>query len=305
MKLPKQEAWSREVPQARTIRLRSSADGALQPVLFYDSGSKRDKPLLLVLHSWMADYRQQFSIPYGVFAVKNDWIFIHPDFRGEFTDPNATASEFAVSDVLDALAYARAHSRVDTSRIYIAGFSGGGMMALLMAGRYPKEWAGVVAWVPVYDLVKWYSEKKGARHDYSGHIERSCGGPPLKGTSAEKECARRSPSSYLKNVRSDTPEILIVTGIRDNFVPPSHSIRAFNDLSTSGDRISDRYIGEIDSTRTLPSSMTGTFPDSLFEDAGLKVLLRKRSAKATLIIHDGKHDVIYNAGLQWLDSRRR
>jgi dipeptidyl aminopeptidase/acylaminoacyl peptidase len=305
MHLSKSKAWERAVPEVRTVRIVSSADGTRQPALFFDSGSARDKPLLVVLHSWSADYRQHFSIPYGVWAVRNDWVFIHPDYRGAFTNPRATASEAAVQDVLDAVAYAREHARVDASRIYLAGFSGGAMMALVMVGRHPHIWAGAVAWVPVYDLVQWYYTTRGSRHDYSGHITRSCGGPPLEGTPARRECRKRSPSMYLDNARKEKVRVYIATGIQDDFVPPSHSLRAFNDLARRRDRIADKDIMYIDARHRLPPGMSGVYTDSLYADAGVELLWQRYSANAVLKIHQGKHDVIYNAGLLWLSRQRR
>ncbi|KTD21544.1 alpha/beta hydrolase family protein [Legionella israelensis] len=105
--MPKAKAWKKAAPKVQSISIKSSADGSLQPALFYDSGSLRKKPLLLVLHSWSANYMQHFSIPYGVWAVENDWVFIHPNFRGDFDNPEAGASELAIQDVLDALEYAK------------------------------------------------------------------------------------------------------------------------------------------------------------------------------------------------------
>ncbi|MCZ7685347.1 MAG: hypothetical protein M5U28_43830 [Sandaracinaceae bacterium] len=65
----------------------SSLDGAPQRAAFYDSGSEREKPLLVVLHSWSATYLQNIAIPYARFAIENDWVFVHPDFRGEIGGP--------------------------------------------------------------------------------------------------------------------------------------------------------------------------------------------------------------------------
>ncbi|MBD3358745.1 MAG: prolyl oligopeptidase family serine peptidase [Chitinivibrionales bacterium] len=305
MQLSKTKAWKSTVPRIREVTITASSDKSAQPALFYNSGTARRKPLLLVLHSWSADYRQHFSIPYAVWAAKNDWVFIHPDYRGAFTNPQATASENAVKDVLDAVAYARKHARIDQSRIYIAGFSGGAMMTLIMVGRFPEIWAGALAWVPVYDLVDWYRETKGSRHDYSGHIERSCGGVPREGTQAGKECRKRSPSMYLADARGKRVKVYIATGIQDNFVCPSHSLRAFNDLAAPADRISKENIEYIDKRHRLPPQFSGTFVDSLYADAGIELLWEKTSANVTLKIYEGKHDVIYNAGLLWLSGRRR
>ncbi len=304
MDMPKRQAWRATVPEVQTVDILSSFDSTVQHALFYDSESERDKPLLVVLHSWSADYLQQFSIPYGVWAAENDWVFIHPDYRGAYTNPEATASEPAVRDVVDAVAYAKAHARVDDSRVYLTGFSGGGMMTLIMVGRHPEVWTAAAAWVPVYDLVEWYQVTKGARHDYSGYIAGSCGGPPLPGTAAEAECRKRSVSTYLKNARRKKVKVYIATGIRDNFVPPGHALRAFNDLARRRDRIPHDAIAHINEHHTLPPYLAGSYADSLYHDAGVELIFERRSRNAVVKLFDGRHDVIYNAGLRWLGEKK-
>ena len=53
-------AWYRRVPDIEEVHIPSSADGSLQPALFYDSGTARAKPLMVVLHSWSVGYLQYF-----------------------------------------------------------------------------------------------------------------------------------------------------------------------------------------------------------------------------------------------------
>ncbi|MBZ0158011.1 MAG: prolyl oligopeptidase family serine peptidase [Alphaproteobacteria bacterium] len=304
-KIPDLRAWKKIVPEVTTIAIKSSTGQTNQPALFYDSGSARKKPLLLVLHSWSEDYRQYFSIPYGIWAVKNDWVFMHPDYRGAFTNPEATASETALRDILDAVEYAKKNARIDESRIYIAGFSGGAMATLIMVGRYPELWAGAVAWVPVYDLTEWYTTTRNARHGYARQIANSCGGTPLPGTKAARECRKRSPSTYLKHARGKNVPVYIAVGIDDRFVPPGHAIMAFNDLAAEEDRISRADIEYINARHQLPPRLSGEYSDTLYADAGVKLLFERESAHAVLKIFEGGHDVIYNAGLYWLSTRRK
>lgn len=262
-RMPDLKAWKRAVPQVTAVTIRSTYDNTSQRALFYNSGSGRKKPLLLVLHSWSEDYRQMYGIPYGIWAVKNDWVLMHPDFRGTFAKPKATGSEAAVRDILDAVDYAKEYARIDESRIYVTGFSGGAMATLIMVGRYPEIWAGAVAWVPVYDLVEWYKTTRHATHDYSRQIASSCGGLPLPGTGAAEECRKRSPASYLKNAKGRGVKVYIATGIDDRFVPPSHTLNAFNDLAGEADRISAADIRHISSKRSLPRHLAGTFRRTL------------------------------------------
>ncbi|KMQ49834.1 hypothetical protein CHISP_3245 [Chitinispirillum alkaliphilum] len=305
MELSKEEAWETVVPRVETVWIPSSADGSDQPALFYNSGSDAKKPLLVALHSWSADYKQHYSIPYGIWAVKNDWVFIHPDYRGPYTNPQATASELAVQDILDAVEYAKSNARIDRSRVYLTGFSGGGMTTLIMVGRYPSLWTAAAAWVPVYDLVQWYETIQGAAHDYAAHIENSCGGSPLESSEAYQECKNRSASTYLSNAVGKDVQVYIATGVGDLFVPPGHGVQAFNDLAGEPERISPEDISYIDTNYRLPEHLLGEYSDELFKMAGYDLIFSRKSQNVKLQIYDGGHDIVYNAGLFWLGGQKR
>lgn len=302
---PSFASWEKTVPEVQTIGIRSSADGSVQPALFYDSGSEIRKPLLVALHSWSRDYRQEGSIPYGAWCVENDWVFIHPDYRGVFDNPNATNSEFALRDILDAVAYAKKNARVDESRVYLIGFSGGAMTALTMAGRHPEVWTAVSAWVPIFDLPEWYrynATNFPGRH-YAKHIISSCGGIPAAGSAAERECSRRSPSAYLKNARGRKLRIYISHGIQDDYAPPGNALKSFNQLADPADRINREDIEYIDRTRKLPKRLSGRYDDEFYRKAGKPLLFRKTSGNATVSLFKGGHDMLYNVALYWLSGQ--
>jgi pimeloyl-ACP methyl ester carboxylesterase len=304
MQLPKHEAWKRNVPGLEWIEIPSTADGAMQPALFYDSGSPGPKPLLVALHSWSEDFEQHYGIPYGVWAQENDWVFIHPNFRGEFNRPEATGSTLALQDVLDALAYAKARADVDPRRIYLVGFSGGGMMSLLLAGQHPELWTAVVAWVPVFDLEAWYGEVRRRHPRYAKEIRASCGGAPVGDSAAAHECRRRSPAAYLHQARGRHPRVYIATGIDDPFVSPSHSLRAFNALARPEDRLGADEIAAIAEERRVPAA-AAPGADPLYERAHTPVLFARESDGVSVRVFKGRHDVIYNAGLLWLSRQAR
>ncbi len=308
--LPKKKAWEKAVPEVEEISIPRKGDAPAQPSLWYHSGSQKKKPLLLTLHSWSADYLQHYGIPYGLFAVRNDWIFIHPNYRGSFDDSDATASEKAVQDVLDALAYAKAHAPVDEERIYLAGFSGGALMSLVMVGRYPEKFTAALSWVPVYDLNDWYRTVVQSSYEYTRHyrhdIEASCGGNPQEDEAAAEACRQRSPATYLENGRGTGIRVFISAGIHDHFVPPSHAIRAFNVLAEETDRISEADYRTLDSTEALPQGLRGEGEKNrLFEEAGFPVVFKRTSNHVTLCLFDGGHNIIYNAGFRWLSKQRR
>ena len=145
---------------AREVQIPSTLDGALQGAFFYVPPEAEPggapAPLMVALHTWSADYRQAASAAYLAACKRRGWVLIHPNFRGPNHRPEACASDLAVQDVLDAVAYARAHASVDPGRIYLCGASGGGFMSLTMAHRAPDVWAGVSAWVPISDLAAWH-----------------------------------------------------------------------------------------------------------------------------------------------------
>lgn len=298
-------AWRAWVPGIEPVEILRAGGGGKQRALFYDPRSDGPRPLLVVLHSWSEDYLQNIGIPYGVFAQRNGWVLVHPDHRGPYRRPEATASELALKDVLDAVAYARARADVDPSRIYLAGYSGSAMTALVLAAKHPETFAAVVAWAPIYDLVDWYELMRATqpqRH-YLRDIAASCGGPPLRGTRAEEECRRRSPSVHLRGAGGRV-HVLIAAGIWDHLVPPDHALRAFNDLAAPGDRIGDEDLAEITRTRRVPAHLRRAGGGPLFKQAGAEALLMRTSQRATLVVFQGGHDLLYNAGLAWLAGKR-
>jgi hypothetical protein len=77
-------------------------------MMFYKPKVDTSRPLLVALHSWSNNYRQKESVIYAEWCIANDWIFIHPNFRGPNNKPEATGSELVVGDVLSAIDYAKA-----------------------------------------------------------------------------------------------------------------------------------------------------------------------------------------------------
>ncbi|KKO06658.1 hypothetical protein LCGC14_0064660 [marine sediment metagenome] len=303
-------SWRTKVPEIEDITIPASADDTSQAALFYDSESERDKPLLLVLHSWSTDYLQNIDIPIARFAVENDWVFMHPDFRGKNDGgTETTASDLAMSDMEDALKFARENARVDSSRIYLLGYSGGAMNALHLASRHPDLFAGVSVWVPVYDLISWHQWHDARGGKYAEEIEDACGGEPTEGTAAYNECLKRSPRAHLPEVAGDV-RILIAHGINDMNVPPDQALRAFNDLASEEDRIPQEQIDQLLEERKVPESLlarstheSAEFPH--FAEAGATVLLHLESGPAELVLFEGEHDMLYRPGLAWLARQRR
>lgn len=297
--------WQELAPEVKEIEIESSADGSAQKAMFHDSGSDDEKPLLLVLHSWSTDYLQNIDVPLAQFAVANDWVFMHPNFRGQNDGRSeSTASDLVIADMEDALKYARENAEVDSSRIYLLGYSGGAMNAMHLAARHPDVFAGIAAWVPVYDLVSWHKWNAAQGEKYAGEIADACGGEPKQGTDAFEECVKRSPKSVIPDVAGQL-RIFIAHGIDDDVVPPEQALHAFNDLANEDDRIAQEHIDHIMSRREIPDALksrsqheSGDFPE--FAEAEGSVLLHLSSGSAELVLFEGEHDMLYRPGLNWL-----
>jgi len=64
--------------EQREIRYRSSADGTIQPAMFFAPHVGRRVPLLVALHTWSGDYRQDLHSACADWCQEKDWAYIHP-----------------------------------------------------------------------------------------------------------------------------------------------------------------------------------------------------------------------------------
>lgn len=204
--------------EQKEIWVKSTLDGTMQPSFFYKSDSKEKRPLLVGLHTWSFERANQIKNMLPV-AEKYDFNLLLPEFRGKnlSSNPNckqACGSEFAKQDIKDAIDYLIAQDLVDQDNIFLLGLSGGGHMALLMAGFCPEYFKAIGAYVPITDLTRWVVENKG----YAPHIQACCG--------TEEEMLKRSPISYVDTIAK--ANLKIFHGKTDPIVPVSHSIRLFN-----------------------------------------------------------------------------
>ncbi|MGA0133232.1 MAG: alpha/beta hydrolase family protein [Opitutales bacterium] len=284
----------------------SSKDGTLQKVVYWrPESAARDiagpaVPLLVFLHSWSGGFEQ--GPPWIDQAKKMGWALVAPDFRGPNSRPEACASELAVQDVLDAIEFARRDARIDASRIYLVGGSGGGHMSLVMAARAPDLWAGVSAWVPISDLAAWHAESSDRKNNYAKMLEKSCGGPP--GPATEAEYRRRSPLFHLSAAKGVPLDIN--TGIHDGHtgsVPVSHSLRAFNVLAASDKQVSAEDIGFMVREQKVPSGLAAEKQDD--PERQKAVLFRRTSGNARVSVFEGGHESEPSAAVLWLARQRK
>ena len=291
------------------VEITNSKDGSTQPAWFWappPSSNGKPAPLLVGLHNWHGNYRHKNGLLEA--AQRRGWVVILPNFRGPNTNPKACASELAIEDVLDAVAYAKKHANVDPRRIYLAGGSGGGHMALVMATKAPKLWAGVSAWVPITDLAAWHAECTLRKNIYRKRLEQVCGGRP--GTPKTDEQYRaRSPIFFLADAQGVA--IDMNAGIHDGHgvasVPISHSLRAFNVLAeVNGCRdkmLTEDQIKAMTDAAAVPTELAAEKVDE--PGRPQPVLFRREAGPVRVTLFDGGHEMDANVACDWLAQQKQ
>ena len=199
------------------ILVRSTVDKTEQPSLFYRAREKK-RPLLVGLHTWSFDrFNQEGNLL--PFAEENDFNLLLPEFRGPNTKSNkngtlACGSRTAKQDIKDAIDYVIKNEVVDTENVFLVGLSGGGHMALLMAGFIPEYFRAIAAFVPISDLARWRVQNP----SYAPHIDHCTGGDT-------DELKQRSPISYLDTAAK--ANLKLFHGKFDSCVPVTQSVEFY------------------------------------------------------------------------------
>jgi len=203
------------------IMIKSTIDNTLQRSLYYKAEGNEKRPLLVGLHTWSTDcYNHvELMLPY---AKKYNFNLLLPEFRGPNLTSNpectkACGSEPAKQDIKDAIDYVIKNENADPDNVFLLGLSGGGHMALLMAGFCPEYFKVIGAYVPICDLEKWTREND----YYTEHVLACC-------NNDKEEMRKRSPISYLDNIAK--ANLKIFHGKYDPVVPVSQSLNLYNTL---------------------------------------------------------------------------
>ncbi len=294
--------WRSSVPGIEDVRIASTVDDAEQAAFWLPPQREGKRPLLVILHSWSAGYTQHAGIPFAIWAKDNGWAVIAPDFRGANDNPDALGSDLAVQDAVDAIDYAIAQGGVDADRVYVVGYSGGGMMALLLAGRHPDKVDAVSAWGPPHDLIDFFEFSAPFGRAYATHIAAACGGNPTVPGPAQDECERRSPATYLETARQHAVPIFIAQGIDDPWVHPSGAADVFNILADPADRFTSDQIAQFGNSAVPTDLPVWSGVETFFTPGDPSPVYARQSAAVRLVYFDAGHDMIYNAAARWFGS---
>lgn len=284
------------------IEVPCSIDGTAQSADFFPVAETEQRPLLVVLHHWSVGVDSYDATDWANAASAQNWHLLVPDFRGANKRPEACASPLARQDILDAVEFIIDRYPVDESRVYLAGVSGGGHMAMVMGAHAPKRWTAVSAWAGISDLAAWHAETKAVDLKYYRDIEAVVGGAPGTSASVDEELRLRSPIHYLGNAKNLPVEI--ATGIHDGHagsVPIHHTIDAFNVIAKAlGEPpVDDATIAELsDEAYDEPPA----FHDETF---GRGIHLRREAGPSRVTIFEGGHEGIPEAAVAWLAMHQK
>lgn len=289
-------------PGRHLIEVTSTADRSRQPSTLTVPPSTPANtsryPLLVLLHTWSNNLEQRFpAVETG--AASRGWLLLEPNFRGRDNRPQACGSSLAQQDILDAVDWVRRRLPVDSTRIYLLGFSGGGFMTMLMAARHPGPWAAASAWAGISDLAEWYVERQ--HDDYYGPMLRAClGGRPTISASAAATARARSPVTYL------TPALPVPldleAGRSDTVVDFTHTLRAFQAIAPNA-ITSDEIAQLVAAGRGLATpAPSDTAADAVL---GRRVFLRRSAGASRVTIFDGVHEMIAPPAMAWLAGHQK
>ena len=284
-------------PDFEIVGVPSSADGQVQKAYFYKTRSGSPQPLIISLHTWSGDYTQKDDL--AVLCQQRNINYIHPDFRGANKTSSACCSALALSDIDDAITFARQQGQVDTSKIYVVGVSGGGYATLstFMQSKQPIQ--KFSAWASITDLEAWYHESRIRKYRYADDILACTDSKEDLNT----ENARRRSPLYLPTPvgKVATTQLHIFAGIYDGIqgsVPITHSIKFYNkllrDLSVKD---KSKYVSDQEKLNLLeyrrPLGNLGSIADR-------KICLQKEYGTLRLTIFEGNHEMLTEYALNQL-----
>lgn len=207
-------------------------------------------PLLIGIHGY-GDSGLDIMLDYHDAAAAHGWLVAAGDLHGEVfsnyyevnpttyklrpqTGKRVLSARAAQQDIADILGYMRSHYNVDPTRIYLAGYSMGGITTLVVGARFADTFAAVVDDSGPTDLAWWDYESVNSPDPInqikSYHIRTETGTylEPTHVTAQKRlptdypfEYERRSALNYAANYKH-TP-LLIMHPASDTKVPPHHA----------------------------------------------------------------------------------
>ncbi|TCM21463.1 prolyl oligopeptidase family protein [Novosphingobium sp. PhB165] len=254
-----------------------------QKAQFFSAGQMA--PLIVDLHQWSEDESGYAGNdePLDKLVLARGWNFIRPALAGPNRTPSACCSTAVIDGIRAAIKYATENGKVDVSRIYVVGVSGGGYTALCAAASGKINARGFYAWASITDLNTWYEAHS---RDHYGADVLQCTGS--KGALNTAEANRRSP--YFMPL--STAPVHIYAGVHDGFtgsVLPSHSIKMFN-------RYAQQYAPNEsispDAELRMLEGRRGPDADEGKTIGGRLIHAERQAGPASVVIFEGGHEML-------------
>jgi esterase/lipase len=280
------EQWSNDF---KIIDIISSQDDMVQKCFSYKSQSEQPKPLVISLHTWSGDYSQKD--PLANLCKAKDLNYLHPNFRGSNNTKEACCSDLVISDIDDAITFALNNFNVDSTKIYIIGFSGGGYTTLCTYLKSKHKIAAFSAWASITDLNAWYNQSLERENDYNKDILNCTESKTILNIKAAKQ---RSPLYWeTTKQKLNTQRLSIFAGVRDGIegsVPITHSINFYNKLLTDLKvKDSTKFVTQLEREHLRDTKIS---KNNLGKIGNRSVLLKKTFNDLSLTIFDGHHEIL-------------
>ena len=288
--------------QESNLDVVSTLDGTTQPNYFVAGVGEEPRPLLVALHAWSNGFNTDTGDGMRAWeraAKARNWHYLQPHFRGPNKTQEGCGSALARQDILDAIDAVAQQVQLDSTKIYLAGTSGGGHMAMHMAAHAPQRFSAISAWCGITDLAAWYQECKDSGHRYWQHLDGACGGAPGSSDAIDQQYHDRSPIHHLAKAKDVNLHINV--GIHDGHsgsVPIHHSLDAFNVIAQArGDAIIPHAeIQRLSERKGLKENLP------IDPDFGRAIHLQQHSGPCTITVFEGGHEGLPETAVAWLST---
>lgn len=279
------------------VRIPSSRDGATQAAYFFRAGRTAIRPLVVSLHTWSGDFRQEDTL--AVLARGQNWNYIHPDFRGPNRSPDACLSEKALSDIDDAIDYALAHANCDTGNIFIIGVSGGGYATLGAYMRSRHHIKGFSAWASIADLEAWYYESQIRKNKYADDVLACLD----RNGEFDAPAARERSPLYWETPDRKNSRLDIYAGINDGYtgsVPITHSLFFYNKIARDLGCSDPAHLASAETILSLLKYRRLPSPKKYGRIGNRRIIYGNHYKNVSVTIFDGTHEMLPVAAFQSL-----
>jgi len=288
-----------EPPGYAQIKITSTADGAEQDAVLVVPQRELAEPrsLVIYLHGWSVDFTDRRP-DLEADAEKRGWLLLQPNFRGRYV--NHCGNELAQQDILDAANWAKQNYGIDPHHVYLVGFSGGGFLSLIMAYKYPQEFAAISAWSGFGDLLENYAELMAAdpENRYAREMRSCFGGDPLVSPEVADRFREREPINYLV-AGMELPPLDLNSQKEDPLVNPQRILRVFQKLAPQ--MITNEEIAVFQRAVDYPSESFVRIDPA----TGREVYFRRTVDDLQVTIRAGNHEMLSAAAFEWFDQFSR